>query len=135
MGFWIFMLICELLIPLSMVGFGKYFINTAPKNINMLFGYRTPMSTKNKDTWIFAHHYFGKLWYKSGLVLLPVSVIVMLLVLGKEEDPVGYVGAALCYVQMAVMLIPIFFTERALKRTFDKEGKRRADNPENTPQG
>ena len=40
MGFWIFMLIMELLIPLTMIGFGKDFSNQAPKEINSAFGCR-----------------------------------------------------------------------------------------------
>lgn len=48
MGFWIFMLVMDLLIPFTMVGFGKYFIKNAPKEINKVFGYRTPMSMKTK---------------------------------------------------------------------------------------
>ncbi len=46
MGFWIFMLLMDLLIPLTMVVFGKMFMTKSPKNINAVFGYRTTMSTK-----------------------------------------------------------------------------------------
>lgn len=42
------MLVMDLLIPFTMVGFGKYFIKNAPKEINKVFGYRTPMSMKTK---------------------------------------------------------------------------------------
>ena len=51
MGFWIFMLIMDLLLPFTMIGFGRYFMKKAPKEINSVFGYRTSMSMKNKDTW------------------------------------------------------------------------------------
>ena len=78
MGFWIFMLICVLLIPFTMIGFGRYFIKKAPKEINYAFGYRTSMSMKNKETWIFAHTYCGRLWLISGLIMLPLSVAPML---------------------------------------------------------
>ena len=50
MGFWIFMLIMDLLLPFTMIGFGRYFMKKAPKEINSVFGYRTSMSMKNKDT-------------------------------------------------------------------------------------
>lgn len=50
MGFWIFMTIMNLLIPLTMILFGIYFIKKSPKEINTTFGYRTSMSMKNKDT-------------------------------------------------------------------------------------
>ena len=61
MGFWIFMLLMDLLLPLMMAGFGKLFMTKSPQNINVAFGYRTTMSMKNKDTWEFAHKYCGKL--------------------------------------------------------------------------
>ena len=96
-----------------------------PESINGMIGYRTPMSMKNKDTWEFAHNYIGKLWYRIGLILVPLSVIPMLFVLGKGEDPVGYLGSAICMLQMMFLIVPIFPTERALKKTFDKKGNRR----------
>ena len=125
MGFWIFMMIMDLLLPLTMIGFGRYFLKQAPGAINWVFGYRTEMSMKNKDTWEFAHNYIGKLWYRIGLILVPLSVIPMLFVLGKGEDPVGYLGSAICMLQMMFLIVPIFPTERALKKTFDKKGNRR----------
>ena len=86
MGFWIFMLIMDLLLPFTMIGFGRYFMKKAPKEINSVFGYRTSMSMKNKDTWEFAHKYCGKVWYVCGMVMLPITVIFMLLVIGKNEE-------------------------------------------------
>ena len=100
MGFWIFMLIMDLLIPFTMIGFGKMFLKKAPDQINYVFGYRTSMSMKNQDTWVFAHHYCGKIWYICGLILLVVSLIVLLLVIGKSNDAIGNVGGILCVFQM-----------------------------------
>ena len=99
MGFWIFMLIMDLLLPFTMIGFGRYFMKKAPKEINSVFGYRTSMSMKNKDTWEFAHKYCGKVWYVCGMVMLPITVIFMLLVIGKNEDCVGSIGGIICGVQ------------------------------------
>ena len=39
MEFWIYMLIMDLLLPFTMIGFGKYFMKKAPKEINAMFGY------------------------------------------------------------------------------------------------
>ena len=125
MGFWIYMLIIDLLLPFTMIGFGKYFLKTAPKNINTVFGYRTSMSMKNKDTWIFAHKYCGKIWFISGLIMLPLSVIVMMFVFGGLENVVGTVGAVRCGIQFIPILISIILTEKALNKTFDKNGIRR----------
>ena len=125
MGFWIFMLLMDLLIPLSMIGFGKLFMSKSPRNINSVFGYRTTMSMKNKDTWEFAHKYCGRLWFRWGLALLPLSVIPLVLVLDKETDVIGTVGGIVCAVQLVPLIGSIFPTEAALKREFDKNGIRR----------
>ena len=65
MGFWIFMLIMDLLIPFTMIGFGKMFLKKAPDQINYVFGYRTSMSMKNQDTWVFARKDLVYLWTYS----------------------------------------------------------------------
>ena len=108
MGFWIYMFIMVLLIPCSMIGFGKLFLKRPPKNINAVFGYRTNMSMKNKDTWNFAHKHCGKLWYIGGLVLLPLSAIAMLCTLGKSTDVIGTVGGIICAVQLIAAVGSIF---------------------------
>ena len=125
MGFWIFMLLMDLLVPLTMVGFGKLFMTKSPQNINTVFGYRTTMSMKNKDTWEFAHKYCGKLWLKCGLALLPLSVIPLIFVFHKGTDIIGTVGGIVCTVQLVPLIGSISLTEAALKKTFDKNGIRR----------
>lgn len=122
MGFWIYMLFMVLTIPAIMIIFGRIFMKKAPEKINWVFGYRTRRSMMNKDTWAFAHKYIGRLWWICGLVLLPLSVIPMLLLLGKDKDMVGSVGAAITMVQMIPLVGTIFPTERALKKNFDDNG-------------
>lgn len=122
MGFWIFVLIIVLLIPSVMIGFGKYFMKKAPNEINAMFGYRTSMSMKNKETWDFAHQYCGKIWYICGLITLPITIILMFLVIGKSTD---YVGTIIVFVQLVPFIGCIFPTELTLRKKFDKNGKRR----------
>lgn len=123
--FWMFMMAMDVLIPITMILFGKRFMEKPPKDINWMYGYRTAMSMKNKDAWIFAHQYFGKLWHKWGRVLLPVSILPMLLVIGKDYDTIGSMGGIVCVIQILVMIAAIFPTEAALHRVFDKKGYRR----------
>lgn len=125
MGFWIFMLLFDLLIPATLIGFGRMFLHHPPGQINGLFGYRTRKSMQNQDTWTFAHQYCGRLWRAGGWILLPLTVLCMLLVLGQNKDTIGIVGGILCDVQLIVLVGAIFPTERALKKTFDKDGNRR----------
>lgn len=125
MAFWVFMLIMDLIIPLTMIGFGRLFMTKAPKNINIAFGYRTTMSMKNRDTWEFAHRMIGKLWFLCGLALLPLTVIPLFFVLSRDTATIGKIGTIVCAVQLIVMLGTIFPVETALKKSFDKNGMRR----------
>ncbi len=125
MAFWCFMLATDLLVPLIMIGFGGMFARHAPREINGLFGYRTPRSMRNQDTWTFAHHYSGRLMLWWGLVMLPLSVLALLPVLGQGEEVTGTAGAVICCVQLIPLFGIIAATERALKRTFDDRGRRR----------
>ncbi len=123
--FWIFMMVMNLLISFTMIGFGKYFTKGGPKDVNGVFGYRTSMSMKNKETWEFAHRYCGRLWLVLGTVMLIVSIISMCFVIGKEIDVIGTFGAIVCGVQLVFLVGSIFPTEIALKKEFDKEGNRK----------
>ena len=76
---------------------------------------------KNKETWEFAHKYCGKIWYVCGLILLPLSALIMLFVYGKDEDTVGNVGGILTVIQLGFLVGAIFPTERALKKNFDED--------------
>lgn len=40
MGFWVFMLVMDMLIPIVMITFGYVFKRSAPKEINYVFVYR-----------------------------------------------------------------------------------------------
>ena len=123
--FWIFMLLMDLLAPLTMIGFGRLFLIKAPEKINATFSYRTTMSMKNKDTWEFAHKFCGRLWFWCGLALLPVAVIPLVFVLGSSIAKIGTVGGIVCMIEFVPLVGSIFPTEAALKRTFDQNGFRR----------
>ena len=126
MGFWVTMLIMNMLIPAIMIGVGLLFLKRPPKRINYVYGYRTKMSIKNDDTWNFAQKHCGKLWFRGGIfVSLPITLIPMLFVFGKGVDTVGTVAAVIDFLQVILLCVSIIPTERALRRTFDKYGRRR----------
>ena len=124
-GFYIYMLLTSLLIPVIMLVFGWIFRRQAPKKINVWYGYRSARSMKNEDTWVFAHQHIGRTWMLVGAVLLVVSVIPMIAVYGKDDDTVSVVSLVLLFVQMIPMIMSLIPTERALKRTFDENGIRK----------
>ncbi len=125
-GFWIYILVMVLVIPLSMIGFGAYLKKSGPAKINPVFGYRTSRSMKNQETWAFAQRYCGSLWKSRGMILAPISAGSMLLFLNKSEDAIGMAGMGIVFVQIGVMIWAIGRTEAELKKHFDPEGRRRA---------
>ena len=125
MAFWIFMLCMILLVPLTMICFGRIFLKNPSKEINSIYGYRTPRSTKNIETWKFAHHYSGKLWFQWGVILLPLSILPMFFLLGKSTDEIGTWGSIICLLQIIPLVGVIFPTEAALKKTFDENGNKK----------
>ena len=125
MGYWAYMLVNTLLIPVIMLFFGhRFLINGAPKNISGFYGYRTHRSMMSWDTWEFAHRYFGKLWPTAALIMIPVSAALMALTVKMSIDAVSIFGVLLMGVQAAVLVISIFVTESALKKNFDEHGNR-----------
>ena len=124
-GFYIYMLLTSLLIPVIMLVFGWIFHRQAPKKINVWYGYRSARSMKNEDTWVFAHQHIGRTWMLVGAVLLVISVIPMIAVYGTDDDTVSVVSLVLLFVQMLPMIMSLIPTERALKKTFDENGIRK----------
>lgn len=124
MGFWLFCTVCGLLIPAVMLFFGQRFLNKPPKKINSLYGYRTSRSMKNQQTWDYAHQVCGKIWLRVGAVILPLSLLAMLPVLGQDISDIGIWCAGVTMLQVVVMVASIFPVEVALKRKFDKYGRR-----------
>lgn len=92
MVFRLFMLIMTLVAPLTMLIFGRRFMRSPPQEISAAFGYRTNRSCQNHDTWEFAHRFCGRLWYGWGLILLPLSVLVMLLFFDRDMAAVSMGG-------------------------------------------
>ena len=125
MGFWVFCLAMDLLIPAVMLLLGRRFLTKPPRTINGTYGYRTRRSMKSQAAWDFAHRTCGRLWSRLGLVLLPLSALVMLPVLGADTGTVGLWCGAVALVQTAVLLGSIFPVERALKKEFDQFGRKR----------
>ena len=122
MGFWIFMLVMDLIIPAAMIGCGRFLQKKPPKSINATFGYRTTRSMKSQEAWDFAQTYCGRLWVRLGLALLPLSVIPLLVVLGRDMAVIGNTAIIVAAVQLIPFLGSIIPVERALKRTFDENG-------------
>lgn len=127
MGFWVFMLIMVLLVPVIMLVFGKRFQDKPPQKINALYGYRTARSMRNQDTWTYAHQVCGSIWWTWGWALCVLSPLPQFFVIGHDKNAVGTAGSIVVAVQILCLCCSVFLVERALKKTFDQHGRRRSN--------
>lgn len=123
MLFWFFLFFCGLLMPATFLGVGWYYTHHIPSRGSAM-GYKTPLSSKNDLTNAFAHLYIGRLWWGIGLVSLPVTVVVflVLLILRLDEDTTGWIGGGLVLLECLAMLVTILLTEVALRKNFHPDG-------------
>ena len=123
---WVFMLVMNLLIPATMIGFGLMFLKKPPSKINGWYGYRTSRSMKNQDTWDFAQSYIGMVWWKWGWALVPLAVVGQALtLLCPTVESMCYWSLVPTTAETVVLMASIVPVERALKQNFDKDGNRR----------
>ena len=80
---------------------------------------------KNDDTWRFAQDCMGRLWSKWGAILLLLSLLLSLPLFRLEEDAAGWLSLALVLGQTGAILLSILPVEKALRATFDKDGRRK----------
>ena len=78
---------------------------------------------KNRDTWEFAHRFYGRLSFVSGLILLPLTVAAIVLL--SKRSSVTTAVLAVAGVQILLLLVLIVATEVALRVKFDKGGGRK----------
>lgn len=127
MVFGIFLLCCNLILPITMLAFGMVFSKQAPGKINGVYGYRTRMSMLNQETWNFAHKYCGMVWKRMGIVMLLISIggSVWILWMSGDVQRQGLISCVLEVIQVVILVGCIFPVEQALKKRFDKDGNRR----------
>lgn len=119
------MFICNLLIPIIMIIAGYLIYKKPPKKINAWIGYRTKLAKKNKDTWNFAHNLCGRLWIKTGLILVILTIVAQIPFAQSADDIVATASSVIEGVQVIVLLGTIIFVENELRKTFDENGNRK----------
>ncbi|WP_160676786.1 SdpI family protein [Clostridium sp. C8-1-8] len=118
----IFFSILVLIIPVLMLCIGFRWRSNPPKDISMIYGYRTTMSMKNKETWDFAHRCFGKACLYINVPLIIVSLILLVLFINSSIDKLGLTVTLIVLIQTAAIILALIHTEVKLKSRFDKSG-------------
>lgn len=105
MCFWLFMLICDLLVPIIMIVGGRIMWKHCPKHINGIYGYRTTRSMKNMDTWKFAHDYCRKTLVENRMVMIIPSALIHIPLYHSDKNTIGVAGLILMTIQCILLFI------------------------------
>ncbi len=116
------------LLPVMMIGMGLLWRRSGPKYINSVYGYRTSQSMASRETWDFAHIYAGKICLRMGIVLFLLTLVLCIYFWSADDDTAGIVSVVVMTAQLIIFILIIPVTESALKKNFDKSGKRRTEN-------
>ena len=122
MGFWIFMFVITLLIPVALLL--TWYLCPKLKTINNASGYRTKRSMQNQDTWDFAQKYCSKISLYMFFPSLILAIAIMPTAISKPIDRIGWIGLSITMIQMISFIVIMISTEKALKKTFDKSGNK-----------
>ena len=125
MGPWGIILIVVCVMSATMIGFGLYFYVAGPKKINYVFGYRTPMSMKNLDTWKFGNIYAGRCMWITGVVLFVGSMAALFAVMNSSDTTIRTAGIVIIIAHAVMIFGSVISTEIALRKNFDPSGNRR----------
>ena len=123
---WLCSLAISLLFPILLIPIGRTLEKAPSKEVNKFIGYRTSMSMKNAETWVFAQKYWGRKVFFFSLLALPLAVVLMLFALNASIVFMVFYGVAVMAIVLAFVLIPsILLTEKALKANFRQDGARK----------
>ena len=95
---------------------GYVMLKFPPKKINMLYGYRTISSMKNKERWNFAQLYSSKLMINLGLLLALSSVLGLFIKFNQGMNVI--IGLGMMFIIVIILFIK---TEKAIKTKFKNE--------------
>ena len=106
--------------PLALLVIGLVWRSHPPKRDGSGLAYRTALSDRSDETWVFAHRHISRLWTRLGLLLAIVSAALMVVFRAS------YSGFCLWLIggQMVFLCISAFLVEGLLKASFDENGNR-----------
>lgn len=87
-----------------------------PRKINSLYGYRTKLSMKSKETWEFAQQFSAKKSLQIGLLMLILGIASIFLPTDTKEIQ-AWLSVLLVILFSGIL---IYLTEKKLKEKFEK---------------
>ena len=95
-----------------------------PKKRNAFCGYRTKRSMESQLAWDYAQAYFSLLYAYIACILFVLNAVYF--IVAMFLSPGGYIifSCAFLCVQMLFLPLPVFFTEKKLRRLCQKKESR-----------
>ncbi len=124
MGEAVIIVVCNMLLPLTMLGLGLMIWLTKP-GYGDAFGYRTTWSLKSKETWERAQRLFGRICTAAYAALSFLTLISGLIpvIVRADKYVLGIVTGAASFVDFIALFVVIGVTDGIVKREFNKDGE------------
>lgn len=123
MGEMVIIAVCNMFLPLTMLGLGLVVWKTRPP-FGDLLGYRTTQSLKSPEAWALAQALFGKGCTLTYAVLCALTLIAGFVpIIFKLDDALGIITMIVNLVDFLALFVVIFATERKVKKLCGDDGK------------
>lgn len=116
MGEMVIIAVCNMLLPLTMLGLGLMIWKTRPPFGDM-FGYRTKQSQKSPEAWELAQAVFGKLCTLTYAALCALTLIASVVpIIFGLDDVLIIVTGIVNLVDFTAFFVVIAVTEKIVKK-------------------
>lgn len=121
MGDNVILAVCNMLLPLTMLGLGLMIWLTKP-GYGDIFGYRTTVSLKNPQTWSRAQGLFGKICTITYAALSFLTLIagIVPIILKFDKYTSGLISAIVNCVSFVAVFVVIGVTDGIVKKEFKR---------------
>lgn len=91
-----------------------------PKKMNMLYGYRTTLSTSSEEAWNLAQKHSPKAMLRYGVIMIVIGIFTGRYIITDPNTPIMFIVELFVLVPLFSVLM-ILSTHRYLKRKLNKE--------------
>lgn len=121
---WIFLLICDGLIPVTALAGGLWLMKFAKRKKGGI-GYYSRAALLSDETWRFAQSCCGMIWEMIGIATFVPSFMFGVFAYFADLKIQCVITLVLVAIQMVILWVGTMSVERAIKEYFDEEGRRK----------
>ena len=122
-----FQLLCNLIIPATMILAGLIGVLTPPaksmKDVGGISGYRSKRSMRTVDTWNFANYNAGISYLFAGFYMIFATGVLCVILSRFSSAVIHGATVVIVLIQIVIFIMPMISVEKKLERYFDSSGK------------